>query len=83
MKKNLGAWAASSADSTEVSNRVKGIVLALSSIIIYLAANLFGLELSATDVIDLGSMLGFIAGALWSVYGAGLALVRLIAEKRY
>lgn len=81
-KQRLGAWAASSADPTEVSNRVKGAVLALSSVIIYLAAQLFGIVLSASDIVALSAVLGTLAGATWGVWGALIALVRFIATVR-
>lgn len=79
MKQNLGAWAASSGDATEVSGRIKGAVFALSAIIIFVAAEVFGITLTPADVIDLGTMLGAVGGAMFSLYGAGLALVRWAA----
>lgn len=76
----LQGWAASSASPTEVSNRVKGVVLAGSSIIILLASKLFGLELTAQNVVELATQLGALSGAIWAVWGAGVALVRWFAE---
>lgn len=80
--KKLAGWAASSSNPEEVSNRVKGIILALSSIIIFLGTNLFGINLSPQDVVDLAGQLGVVAGFIWGLWGAGIALVRFIAEKR-
>lgn len=83
-KRLAGTWAASSNPETpeEISNRVKGIVLALSSVIILVAAQFFHITLSASDVITLAGELGAVAGAAMTIYGAGLWLVRTIASKR-
>lgn len=79
--KTLGAWAASSSNPTDISNRIKGIVLALSSIIILLAAQLFNIQLSAEDVVSLATSLGAVGGAIWTVWGFGLAAVRFFASR--
>lgn len=82
MKTKLAGWAASSADETEISNRVKGIVLALSGLIIIIAQQFFGIALSGEDVISLATGLGTVAGLMWALWGAILALVRFAASKR-
>ena len=82
MNKKLGAWAASSSNPEDISNRVKGIVLALSSVIILVAAQIFQVQLTANDVVSLASSLGALAGAIWAIWGAGIALVRWIAQVR-
>lgn len=78
----LAGWAASSNPATpdEISNRVKGVVLALSSVIIYIAAQVFNLTLTPADMIEVATSLGTIAGAVITLYGAGLALVRKFAR---
>lgn len=76
----LAAWAASSANPEEVSNRVKGIVLMLSSVIIFIAAQFFNLTLTPADMIEVATSLGAIAGAVMTIYGVGLALVRKFAH---
>lgn len=83
-KRLAGTWAASSNPETpeEISNRVKGIVLGLSSVIILISAQFFHIQLQATDIISLASELGALAGAAMTIYGAGLWIVRLIASKR-
>lgn len=78
-EKKLAGWAASSADQTEVSNRVRGLVLVFSSTIILLAGSLFGIELSANDVLDLAGIVGALSGVIWALYGTGLALIRWFA----
>ena len=80
MATKLAGWASSSADPEQISNRVKGVVLALSSIIIFVAANFLNINLSAQDVIDLATQLGAIAGLLMTIYGSGLALIRWVAK---
>lgn len=82
MKQPLYGAIASSADETEISNRVKGIVLAASSLIIYFAAHLFGVQLTATDISSLATSFGIIAGAIWTIWGAILAMVRFFGTKR-
>lgn len=77
--KKLAGWAVSSQKPEEISNRIKGVVLALSALIIYFAANLFGIQLSAGDVAELASLLGMMGGAIWGVWGAGMALVQWVA----
>lgn len=84
MEKSLaGTWASSSNPQTpeDISQRVKGIVLGLSSVIILVAAQFFHITLSASDVITLAGELGAVAGAAMTIYGAGLWLVRLVASK--
>lgn len=82
MKTQLAGWAASSADPTEVSLRVKGVILALSSVIIFVAAQVFHITLTAQDVVELATQVSGVAGLVVSLYGAGLAFVRWLAAKR-
>ena len=82
MKPRLAGWAASSANPEEVSNRVKGIIISLSAVIIFFAANFFQVVLTPQDIFDLATMLAGLAGLGVSIYGAGLAFVRWIAQKR-
>ena len=81
-EKKLAGWAASSANSEEVSNRVKGIILTLSSVIILFSASLFNIQLTADDVVSLGTSLGTVAGAVWALWGGLLAVVRWVASVR-
>ena len=80
-EQRLAGWAASSQNPTEVSNRIKGLVLTFSSVIIFFAANFLGINLSANDMVDIASQLGAIAGAVWTIYGAGLWLVSKFAKQ--
>lgn len=81
MEKRLAGWAASSGDPTEVSTRIKGIILALSSVIIFLAANFFNITLTSQDIVDFATQVSGIVGLTLTLYGSGLALVRWIATK--
>lgn len=65
----LKNWLASSADPTQVSNTVRGFVLSASAVIIFVAAQFFHIQLSANDIISLGTELGALAGAVWFFYG--------------
>lgn len=73
---------ASSQDETEVANKVKGVVLALSGVIILVASQAFHLTLTANDVIALGGELGTLAGALWAIYGVVLHIVTFFGSKK-
>lgn len=82
MKQPLLGAVASSSDPTEISNRIKGIVLGLSGVIIFLAGNLLNITLSPADIVDLATQLAMIGGAIWTVWGGILALIRKFATVR-
>lgn len=65
----LKSWLQSSADPQTISNTVKGAVLGASAFIIFIAGQLFHVNLSATDVISLATEAGTLAGAMWFLYG--------------
>lgn len=71
----LSSWLQSSQDSTQVANKVKGVILFLSSTIILLVGVFFHIQLSASDILTLASELGAVAGAIWTIYGSILHLV--------
>lgn len=73
---------ASSGNPEEVATKVKGIVLALSSIIILVAGNFFNIQLGAGDVVTLATELGLVSGAVVTVYGSILHLVRVFGSKK-
>lgn len=75
METQLRTWLQSSQDPTVVANKVKGIILAASSILIFLAAQVFHMTLTANDIIMLATELGTIAGAVWTIYGVILNLI--------
>jgi len=68
MERKYGALS-SSQNPQELANKVKGIVLASSSIVIFLAAQMFNIQLSANDMISLSTEVGAVAGAVWAIYG--------------
>jgi len=68
----------SSTNPEEIAMRVKGITLALSSVIILIATQAFHVQLTANDVISLAGELGAVAGAITTLYGAGLWLLTKI-----
>ena len=70
----------SSQNSEELANRVKGIVLALSSVLIWLGTEVFGVSLTAQDITGLATSLGGMAGGIWAIYGTILWLVAKFAE---
>jgi len=71
--KKFGAIS-SSQNPEEISNRIKGITLALSSVIIFASAKFFGVTLTAQDVATLATQFGMIGGAVWTIYGTGMAV---------
>lgn len=80
-EKRFGALS-SSVDGDQLANSVKGAILAASGIIIYFAAQLFGFNITQADVVDLATIFGALAGALWTVYGLLQKLVVFFAEKK-
>lgn len=72
METQLLGWLASSADPSgqTLATKVKGAILAFSSIIILVAAQLFHVQLSANDMISLATEIGAVAGAVGIVFGA-------------
>lgn len=80
MNKTYGAIT-SSQNPDEIATRVKGIILALSSIIILVAGQIFHVTLSANDIISLAGELGSVTGAVMTLYGAGLWLLSKIFKQ--
>lgn len=65
----LQSWIQSSQDPSQVANTIKGIVVGASALIIFLAAQIFHLTLSSTDVLTLGTELGMVVGGIYGLYG--------------
>lgn len=65
----LKVWLASSQNPTQISNTVKGAVLAASSVIVFLGAHFLHITLTAGDVTALATQLGALAGVIWFFYG--------------
>lgn len=65
----LKTWLQSSQDPTQVSNTVKGVILSLSSIIVFVAAQVFHITLTADNILALATEVGSLAGILWMLYG--------------
>lgn len=78
---NVPSYMASSVDSTQVSSRVTGAVLAFSSIIILLAGQFFHVQLTATDIISYATELGAVAGAVWTLKGAIIWIMTKFGKK--
>lgn len=75
METQLKSFLQSSQDPTAVANKVKGAILVASSIIIFAAAHVFHVTLTASDVVTLATEVSGIAGAVWTIYGGILHLV--------
>lgn len=78
-QKDLGVLG-SSADSTQVANTVRGAILALSGLIIYLA-EVLGFSIAQGDVATWASHIGITAGTLWALYGIIQKVVLAIYNK--
>lgn len=59
----------SSQNPDEIANKVKGAILAFSSLIIFVAAQFFHIHLSANDILSLATELSGVVGAVWMIYG--------------
>ena len=67
---------ASSQDPTKVSTTVSGFIVGISAILIALAAQLFHITLTATDIVTLGTDLGMVAGAIVVILGFSQKLIQ-------
>jgi hypothetical protein len=65
----LKSWLQSSADPTQVSNTVKGVVLSASALIVFFGAQFFHVTLTADNIASLASEIGALAGIMWFFYG--------------
>lgn len=75
METQLRGFLQSSQDPTVVANKVRGVILACSALIIFAAAQFFHISLSANDVIALATEIGAVAGAVWAIYGVTLHFI--------
>lgn len=80
MNRKYGSFT-SSHNPEEISNRVKGIVLSLSAVIIFVASNMFNINLQPTDISDIATQLSMVAGAVWTIYGFILSLIARFAQQ--
>lgn len=74
-------WLQSSMNPEEVSNTVRGAVLALSGTLI-LVAKVFDFPLTESDVVTLSAQLGAGAGAVWLVYGLVMKIIMWLGTKK-
>lgn len=65
----LKTWLQSSSDPSQVANTVKGLIVGASALIIFVATQFFGITLSSTDIISLGTEAGMVVGGVWGLYG--------------
>ena len=79
----LRSWLQSSQDPTQVANTVKGAIVAASSVIIFVAAQIFHVQLTPDTVLAAGTYAGMIVGAIWGLYGLLMkGVVRLGSVRR-
>ena len=80
-KPTLPAYMTSSVDPAKVSSRISGAVIASSSIIIFLAAQLLNIKLNPEDVISLATQIGAVAGAIVTVKGIIIWIMTKFGKK--
>lgn len=71
----------SSTNPEEIATRVKGFVLTMSSIIIFLASRWFHIELTAQDIASGATQVGAVAGAVWMIYGFVMFVLAKLFKK--
>ena len=71
----------SSSNPQEIANTVKGVIVALSSVIIFIAASVFNITLNASDVLGIAADIGIGAGAIWTIYGLLMKLIVRFAKQ--
>lgn len=80
-KRVLYGALASSQDPSALGLKVQGVILGLSSVIIYFAAQMFHIQLGASDVVMLATEVGGVIGAIAAVFGSIRHLVTWAATK--
>lgn len=78
----LAAWAKSSSDATQISNTIKGLVVAGSSVIILVISLYLHIQVSSTDVLQFGTELGTTTGFIWFVAGLLLKGIHWLAKEK-
>ena len=79
----LPSWLRSSQDPEQVANKVRGVLLMFSGIIVYLLGAMFGIDISnPQDTLEFVTQISSIAGAVWAAYGVVLNFVTWIFAKR-
>jgi len=59
---------------------VKGVVLALSGVVIWAAGQFLGIQITPENYLELAGLIGGLAGVATSLYGGILALVTWFAK---
>ena len=77
----LKNWIQSSQDPIQISQSVKGGVLVLSSIILFVAMNFFGVEIEQASINDFGVYLGMIAGGVYGLAGVIMKIAMKFGKK--
>jgi hypothetical protein len=78
----LAGWLQSSQDAGTVANKVKGVILTFSSLIVLVVAQYVHIQLNANDMITLSTEAGTVGGAIWMIYGSVLHLVTWWGTKK-
>ena len=78
---NHQSWLKSSQSPDQISNTVRGFVLAFSGAILAIG-HLIGVPLTETGVAQAASQLGLAAGAIWFFYGVFMKGVMILGKRR-
>lgn len=75
-------WLASSQDPTVVSNKIRGVVLMFSGVIILVLSQVTGVHLTSNDMITFSSEVGAVGGLMWALFGAIMHLLMWLGSKK-
>lgn len=78
--RRFGAFS-SSENPDELANRVKAVILGLSTIIIFIVTHLFHITFTADDVVTLATGVSGMVSAIWLAYGTIKAFIIWAIDK--
>jgi len=74
-------WLASSQDPAKVSQTIRGGITAVSSLIMFFALNLFGIEITQANIINLASYAGMVGGGIYGLAGLIMKIVMVAGKE--
>jgi len=74
-------WLKSSQNPEQVSQTIKGGITAVSSLVMFGALNLFGIEITQANIIDLASYAGMVGGGIYGLAGLIMKIVMVAGKE--
>lgn len=71
----------SSTNSEQLANTVRGAILAVAGIIVFVGTNLLGVEIRQEDVTTFAAGAAAVAGGVWTCYGILMKIVVAFAKR--